>query len=292
MKKLISTLIALSVAGSFSATVAADQFYIDIGVNDGGNAIAANGDLTHTGWLDQLAYRYQSTSVITDGGVGGVNSLTAGDTILSKGGVKNANFNPAALNDLQDNLINAFEPAQVGAFGPSNNGYLSGALNWGITFGFDDLMGTWNGTGFNYNSGTISMYYFDNTMTNTTQLVRLFDMSVVSGGDTGQATVLNGMLTNFGDPSSVNGVDAGDVFNFAQGSFGDLSGPPNNQMVTFNVSQDTQPLGPLGFVGGSASTSGTHNGSINFTQVPEPASLAILSLGLLGFAGAKRRKAK
>ena len=38
MKKLISTLIALSVAGSFSATVAADQFYIDIGVDQGGNS--------------------------------------------------------------------------------------------------------------------------------------------------------------------------------------------------------------------------------------------------------------
>tara|TARA_R110000744_G_scaffold16472_2_gene45347 strand:+ start:10805 stop:11695 length:891 start_codon:yes stop_codon:yes gene_type:complete len=296
MKKLISTLIALSVAGGFSATVAADQFYIDIGVNDGGNANAANGDLTHTGWLDQLAYRYQSTSVITDGGVGGVNSLTAGDTILSKGGIENDNFDGSTFanlqNSLTNNLINNFEPAQIGGSGPSNNGYLNGALTWTITFGFDDLMGTWNGSGFNYTSGTISMYYYDNTMNNSSELVRLFDMSVVSGGDTGQATVLNGMLTNFGDPSSVNGVDAGDVFNFALGSFGDLSGPPNNQMVTFNVSQDTQPLGPLNFVGGSASTSGTHNGSINFTQVPEPASLAILSLGLLGFAGAKRRKAK
>tara|TARA_R110001599_G_scaffold315257_2_gene523929 strand:+ start:7526 stop:8401 length:876 start_codon:yes stop_codon:yes gene_type:complete len=291
MKKLISTLIALSVAGSFSATVAADQFYIDIGVDQGGNSNEVSA--TATGWLDQLAYRYQSTSVITDGGVGGVNVLSAGDTILSKGGVKNDDFDTATLDDLIDNLINAFEPAQVGAFGPSNNGYLTGSLNWGITFGFDDLMGTWNGSGFNYSSGLISMYYFDNTMADTSDLVRLFDLDVMSGGDTGQATVLNGLLTNFGAAGAVNTVvDAADVFNFALGSFGDLSGPPNNRMVSFNASQDTQPLTGLVFSGGSASTSGTHNGSINFTQVPEPTSLAILSLGLLGFAGAKRRKAK
>ncbi|MBA6290416.1 PEP-CTERM sorting domain-containing protein [Colwellia sp. MB3u-4] len=292
MKKLISTLIALSLAGSLSATVAADEFYIDIGTNNGGNSNTAAGDTT-TGWLDQLSVRYESTSVITDGGTGAANSLSAGDTILSKGGVNNDNFDGTQLQaSLTGNLINNFEPAQIGGNGPSNNGYLNGSLVWGLTFGFDDLVGSWNGTSFVYSGGTLSMYYFDNSMSVVSDLVRLFDLNVSSGGDTGIATVLNGTLGNFGALSAVNGVDAADVFNFALGSFGDLSGPPNNRTVSFNASQDTQPVGPLVFSGGSAETGATHNGSVNFTQVPEPTSLAILGLGLLGFAGARRRKAK
>jgi hypothetical protein len=290
MKKLISTLIALSVAGSFSATVSADDFYIDIGLNAGGNANTVNGDLTHTGWLEQLSFLYNSTSTITDdGAAGGANMLSVGDTILSKGGIKNDNF--IDPTDISVNLIDGFEPSETTFGGPSDNGFGYGTNRWGLTFGFDDLMGTWNGSGFTYTSGTISMYYYDNTTATSAAFVRLFDLNVMSGGDTGNSTVLNGMLTNFG-ASSVNGVVAADVFNFAAGSFGELSGPPNNQMISFNASQDTQSLANLVFAGGVATTAGSHNGSINFSQVPEPASLAILSLGLLGFAGAKRRKAK
>ncbi|TWX65422.1 PEP-CTERM sorting domain-containing protein [Colwellia sp. C1TZA3] len=290
MKKLISTLIALSIAGSFAGSAAADQFYIDIGSDQGGNANTANGATT-TGWLDQISFLYDSTSVITDGGVGGANVLSVGDTIMSAGGVSNANFvDPTGISS---NLISGFEPAETTFGGPSNNGFGSGSqLQWGLTFGFPDLAGTWNGSGFDYTSGTISMYYYDNTTANLASFVRLFDLQVTSGGDTGNSTVLNGQLVNFNTISLVNGIDATDVFNFALGSFGDLSGPPNNQKVSFNASQDTQAIGNLQFANGQATLNGSHNGSINFAQVPEPASIAILGLGLLGFAGAKRRKAQ
>ena len=36
----------------------------------------------------------------------------------------------------------------------------------------------------------------------------------------------------------------------------------------------------------------TLDGSIGPSEIPEPASIALLGLGLLGFAGASRRKAK
>jgi hypothetical protein len=285
MKKLISTLIALSIAGSVAGSASADQFYIDIGQDQGGNANKANGATT-TGLLDQLGFVYNSTSVITD--VDANNSLTIGDTILSAGGINNTGFTyPVGLNN---NLVDGFQPAQgFTGSGPSNNGF---GTAWGLTFGFPDLAGTWNGTGFDYSSGTISMYYYDTAITGLADLVRLFDLQVTSGGDTGTATILNGQLVNFNALSSVNGVDAADVFNFALGSFGDLSGPPNNQTVSFNASQDTQSTGNLAFTNGRASLSGGHDGSLSFAQVPEPASIAILGLGLLGFAGAKRRKAK
>ncbi|PCH96618.1 MAG: hypothetical protein COB83_05350 [Gammaproteobacteria bacterium] len=140
-----------------------------------------------------------------------------------------------------------------------------------------------------YTSGTISMYYYDATMTAVSDFVRLFDLNVNGGGDTGTSTVLSGVLSNFGGAGLVNGVDAGDVFNTALGSFQDYTEEAPGNNVYFAASQDTQPLTGLNFVNGVATIGGLHNGSINF-QVPEPTSIAILGLGLLGFAGARRRK--
>lgn len=276
MKKLITAAI---VALSFAGTAAASQIYIDVGADFGGNSNTAAGSTT-TGWVDQLAIRYESGSQIFDNDNSG--ALSFGDTILSKGGVNNPNY--AGPSSLIDNLVNSFEPAQLGSFGPSNNDFNN---DWGLTFGFDDLAGFWNGTGMSYTSGTISMYYY-NIDANPVSLVRLFDLNVSGGGDTGQATVLSGSLSNF-STDTVNGVNAGDVFNTALGSFEDWTNASPSNNVYFGASQDTQPLTGVTFVNGVATVGGTHNGSINF-QVPEPASIAILGLGLLGLAGARRRK--
>lgn len=280
LTKVVATVVALS----FTGAAAADQFYLDVGNNFGGSAITAAGDNT-TGWLDQLSIRYESTSTITDAGTYGVadGMLSAGDSILSTGGIFNSNF--TGLSSLASNLVNNFEPAEIFG-GPSNNGL--GA--WGLTFGFSDLVGTWNGFGFDYTSGTVSMYYFDTNMTLVSDLVRLFDLDVSNGGDTGFSTVLSGKVTNFGTGMVNNAVDAGDVFVTNFGTFEDYASLPSNE-VYFAASQDTQNLGNLVFANGVANVSGTHNGSINF-QVPEPTSIAILGLGLLGMAGASRRKAK
>lgn len=275
MKKLITAAI---VALSFAGTAAADQIYLDVGVDFGGNANTAAGATT-TGWIDQLSIFYTSTSEIFDNDNNGV--LSAGDTILSKGGLLNDNF--SGVSDISSNLVTSFEPEQTIFGGPSNNNFNAG---WGLTFGFDDLMGFWTGTGMVYTSGTISLYYYDSTHTAVNDFIRLFDLDLSGGADIGTATILGGQLTNFGT-GSINGVDVGDVFNTALGSFEDYANSGKN--IYFNASQDTQPLGTLNFVNGVSKISGTHNGSISF-QVPEPTSIAILGLGLLGLAGARRRK--
>ena len=278
MKKLITAAI---VALSFAGTAAADPVYMDVGVDFGGNNNTAAGSTT-TGWVDQLTYLYESTSKITDNDANGV--LSAGDTILSSGGIFNDNF--SGIANLTSNLITSFEPAALGAFGPSDNDLNN---DWGLTFGFTDLMGFWSGTGMVYTSGTIEMYYYELAgLSGLGDLVHLFDLNVAGGGDTGQATVLQGSLSNFGT-DLINGVAAGDVFNTALGSFEDYTNASSSNNVYFSVSQDTQPLTGLNFVNGVADVGGTHNGSLNF-QVPEPTSIAILGLGLLGLAGARRRK--
>jgi hypothetical protein len=269
MKKV---LIAAIAAISFTAT--ADPIYIDIGIDFGGNTNTAAGSTT-TGWLNQLATQYDSTSILTDNDNNGF--LSAGDTILSKGGIFNDNF--SSLTDLSNNLISSFEPQETLFGGPSDNDFIT---DWGLTFGFTNLMGFWTGTGMVYTSGTISMYYYDGSETGVNDLTRLFDLNVVNGGDTGNSTVLAGYLSNF-STGTVNGVAASDVFNNGSGSF------TNSDTVYFGVSQDTQSITGVNFVDGKAAIGGTHNGSISFS-VPEPTSLAILGLGLLGFAGARRRK--
>jgi hypothetical protein len=273
MKKLLSAaIVALSVAG----TAVADPIYIDVGVDFGGNANTAAGATT-TGWIDQLTFNYQSESLIND--LDGSGTLSLGDTISSTGGIFNTGF--GGLSDLGNNLITSLSPGSIGG-GPSDNDFGS----WGLTFGFNDLVGMWTGTGFVYTSGTISMFYYEDTIAAMTDLIPLFDLNITSGGDAGANTALTGFLNNFG-ATDINGVSTGNVFNSTLGSFGDYIGLGNS--VYFTADQNTDPLTGLVFVGGVAEVSGEHDGSLAFS-VPEPASIAILGLGLLGLAGARRRK--
>lgn len=280
MKKLITaTLVSLAFAG----TAIADQIYIDNGFDYGGNNInTAAGDTT-TGWKNSLTFKYNSNSVVTDEDF---NGLDIGDTIISAGGL-------IGSETINNNLITGLIAAESFGTGPSDNEY--GSSNWVLSFRFDDFMGTFDGTDFIYTSGTIDMFLFDGQNGGLSNEIQLFSMDLVKHVATSGNHVYNGKMSNFGS-DVVNGVSAGDIFNIAYGSssisfedYAMLAG----ENVRFRLDQNTDKVdeNSLEQIGNTNrfELSGQHDGSIEF-QVPEPTSLAILGLGLLGFAGSRRRK--
>ena len=277
MKKLIT---AALVSLAFAGTATADQIYINNGVDYGGNnADTAAGDTT-TGWKSSLDLTYVSNSTVTD--VDGSGTISAGDTILSTGGLVGG-----AL--LGNNAVGSLITAEFGGTGPSDNDYGS---SWALSFRFTDLMGTFDGTDFSYTSGNIDWLLFDTTNGFGTE-VHLFTTTVNSHYYASGNQVFSGEIGNFGT-GTVNGVAVGDIFNIAYGNSSmtfEEYAATMSQNVRFRIDQNTDQPNVTGSnaQAGEIYISGKHNGSLEFA-VPEPATIAILGLGLLGFAGARRRK--
>ncbi|MEE2022885.1 MULTISPECIES: PEP-CTERM sorting domain-containing protein [Alkalimonas] len=292
--------IALGLAALVSTSAAATPFFLDMNVDYGGNANTANGATT-TGWLDELQFAYNSWSTVVDSNGNG--TIDAGDVITSTGGLLGSGFNFGS--DFSNNMFTSLLPVQTGPIGPSNNNYLN---SWNLAFGFNDLVGTVQGDGsVNWNSGTISMFVTTDLggcigSASLSCYTQVFDMNVTFGGDIGNGTIIQGYLDNFNKTDQINGVDAGSIFwtdyQGANTSFSDiyddqfLAGMA--EMFRFIVDQNTQALpNVIGYDGTTFTLAkATHSGRVSFS-VPEPTSLAILGLGLLGmgFRGRMKRRA-
>lgn len=291
MKKLV---LASVVSVLFASNAVADQIYIDVGHDYGGGAPfdAAAGPTT-TGWKDSLKLTYESSSVVQD--LDGNAALSEGDTILSKGGYLpggDAAFGFGS-NKITE-LVVAEDP--ISGTGPSDNGF--GGANWQLSFRFDDLVGVYKDalSDFQYTAGTIDWLLYDST-NGISNEIHLFTTTIGSHTSVPGNQVFNGELGNFG-AGSVNGVDIGDIFNIAYGggaiSFQDYAGL-TGMKTKFRIDQNSD------LAGGTVSydaiakefqiQKASHDGSLEFS-VPEPASIAILGLGLLGFAGSRKRKLK
>jgi len=275
MKKLLTTAL---VSLAFAGTASADQIFINNGADYGGNnADTAIGD-TSTGWKTSLKLVYESTSIVTD--VDGDFTISAGDTIVSQGGL----ISGAALGN---NAVTALVTSEFGGTGPSDNNY---GNDWALSFRFTDLVGTYDGTDFNYTSGNIDWLLFDSTNGFANE-VHLFTTTITDHSYDIGNQVFTGTVGNFGT-DTINGVDVGDIFNIAYGSdsmsFEEYA-ETISDVVSFRIDQNTdKPVGDYNPTTGEFTISGSHDGSLEFA-VPEPTSVAILGLGLLGFAASRRK---
>ncbi|MDF2177321.1 PEP-CTERM sorting domain-containing protein [Aliiglaciecola sp. CAU 1673] len=265
-----------------SPAALADEFYIDVGADFGDNGFAQAAGNTTTGWLQELLYEYSSNTVVTDTDLNGID---AGDTIVTTGG-----FIDGDVTSLSTNKVTGFSPQQnvLDPLSPSENGY--GA--WGLTFQFElfgaMLGGLGDGLPVSFNSGSVTFYYFDATTPTTAQFIELFTINVISTLNSFGGPSITGEIASYGG-GSVNGVNAGDVFNFADGSFADYVDMMVQIVADIDFNTDPNDVTITDNMDGTFTLTGEHDGSISFA-VPEPSSLAIIGLGLLGLAGAARRR--
>lgn len=274
-----------------TSTVSAEEFYIDVGVDfDGGQNPETAAGPTTTGWLSELLYNYQSTTIASCS----PNSLSSGCNISTTGGVDFSGAVSDAVLSLGLNGISDLSPQDtLNQFGPSDNNY---SQDWGLTFQFD-LTGTISGSELvtNYDDGSITFYYYDEIDTTASlsdTFTELFTIDVFDTINTpagGQNLV--GNLISLGT-DTVNGVMVGNMFNFATGSFNDMITSFVNILASVDYNTDATQVNIVNNLDGTTTLSGNHDGSISFSVVPEPSTIALMSLGLLGLVASSRRRRK
>ena len=264
-------------------TAQADSIQVDL-----------NGDSVLTPAFDELSVDYDSHTLVNvvTGAVhtyAGANLI--GNDILGLGAVHSDFNDMSAMGGINTftSSPNFLHLLAEGDFGAVTGSYLS--------FGVD-LVGTFGPGGITYTSGTLDLWqgYYDGSAPE-----QIMSSTFTSGGLTaGNQDVLS--------ISGATDILKDDVMFF------DINGTPvsfedylaayplSDIRLTIDQNVTGGAAGVAAAVGGSVAdgfigqvgdvvyVSANHNASLTFA-VPEPTSLAILGLGLLGFAGTRRRKA-
>ena len=253
-----------------------------------------NADLTLSSAFDELSVDYNSHTIVNT--TTGVVQTFAGANLIGNNilglGVINTDFNDLTAFG----GVNTFSSAPNDNFLRIEEGGTLAMKDSYLTFGVD-LMGTFTNAGIVYNSGTLDVWQ---GYTNGTPAEKIMTSTFTSGGLTaGNQDVLS---TSGAVDVLKNGVLYFDV-NGTPVSFSDyfLANPLSDIRLTIDQNVTGGAASVVAAVGGSVAdgfkgavgdlvyVSANHNASLTFA-VPEPTSLAILGLGLLGFAGSRRRK--
>ncbi|CAM3880664.1 PEP-CTERM sorting domain-containing protein [Rheinheimera salexigens] len=280
----------------FSSVAVASDMYIDLGTNsyDMGRGVGTPDANTRTAAFNEFGFsQLLATSIYdySDGSIFGaffdtndIPTLTglglpASGTALD--GVSNVNLVlpncPAGQCD-----IDALSPL-VPPLGSDNEGYLQ---TWDM-----QMVYTLNGTltaagGPQYTSGTIDIFFNDLNDDTNDRLILTFS---VTGSDI--------MAANLNLYFDITYAEAGFLWidngsgTFVDASAGIASGNYARVVLDTNVNPPIPTNDQLLLVGTNAIRQATLDGSMT-ASVPEPASLTMLGLGLLGLAGVGRRQRK
>lgn len=246
--------------------------------------------------VEEMVFAYNSQSTVTDSDGDGV--ISVGDAIVSHGGWGPNGFDSLAGSPLNGQGYDNINQNNIGSFNPNIPFPANYSTDYAFTFYFNDLMGEWDGNDFRYNSGTINFGVLD---LNTNMFDDLFAIDISTGGNLGNGQAAQIFLGEIDETSLQNGAgtnftltENGKTMTLSDWLAGDMRVLFESNQTVEGALEPGQAPGFGGEIvfsgpGADALIAANHTGRFSL-NVPEPSTIAVLGLSLVGFAAAGRKR--